>query len=484
MIQGNRRTFGVLALLLTTLLIHACNAGVRLEAEGGPAVAATTTNQTPDAQTAASAAASSASAPASASEPSAAPAATCVSAQCHTSLLTGADLHPVAEGCDSCHEAVSSPHPVKGKQTFKLTEEQPALCYGCHDAFGKKKLVHVPVDAGMCTTCHNPHSSAQPKLLLQPVGELCATCHQDHVDFKVLHAPVSNGDCTACHTPHESNTPTLLLMEPPDLCTDCHVDMKDVLSKKVVHAAVEAGCTSCHNPHGSKNAKLLSDPVPDLCLSCHVDIADTVKEATVPHPALDMPDGCVACHSPHSSDNDKLLLKVQKDVCLGCHDTVISARMPVLHGPNNDGKCSRCHAPHGGKLDKLLVREFPSETYVPYTDKTYALCFGCHKRDLLLSPKTSSATNFRNGEKNLHFVHVNNDQKGRSCRLCHSLHGSTKPKLIADTVPFGQWKLPLRYVKTESGGGCSPGCHNPRYYDRDSPGKKPPKPSESGTPDY
>ncbi|MBI5506157.1 MAG: cytochrome c3 family protein [Deltaproteobacteria bacterium] len=489
MTQRSRRTSGVLALLFTTQVFYACNAGMRVSGEPGTVVAPTSAEggaAEASASAPAAAAAKTEAAPASAQvaaavtpEPSAEPVSSCVTAACHTKLLAGAELHPVAEDCETCHEAVTSPHPAKGKKTFKLTEEMPGLCNSCHDAFGKKKLVHVPVDAGMCTSCHNPHSSQQPKLLLQPVGELCKSCHEDHVDFKVLHGPVSNGECTACHTPHESDTATLLLREGADLCMGCHTDMKDVLKKKTVHAAVEAGCTSCHNPHGSKNAKLLSEPVPDLCFTCHTDIDDAIKEAKVPHPALDMPESCVSCHSPHSSDNDTLLQQPQKDVCLACHDTVASATMPVLHGPDNDGKCSRCHAPHGSKLEKLLVREFPADAYLPYTDTAYALCFGCHKRDLLQYPQTSFATNFRDGEKNLHYIHVNNKQKGRSCRLCHSWHGSKKPKLIADTVEFGQWKMQMKFVKTDSGGGCSPGCHNPRYYDRDSPGRKPAKASEA-----
>ena len=488
---SNRRMIGVLVVLLTTQVFCACNAGQPVApAKSGDAAQAAPAKETAGAENAAAAAAvaeagaavlgtapeaatTATAAATAAPEPSAAPTSPCVSSQCHTKLLSGSEVHPPADGCDSCHEEVSKPHPVKGKKTFKLTQEMPDLCYTCHDAFGKAKTVHPPVEAGMCTECHNPHSAGLSKLLNKPIGELCKSCHEDHTNFKVLHGPVSNGDCTACHVPHESNTPTLLQKEGAELCEGCHVDFEDILKKKTVHAAVEAGCTSCHNPHGSKNEKMLSDPVPNLCFTCHADIEETVKNATSPHPAIDTPESCVACHSPHASDQDALMIKVQKDVCLGCHDTHPSAKMPVLHGPNNDGKCSRCHNPHGSKNEKLLVREFPEEAYVPYTDKAFPLCFGCHKRDLLQYPQTSFATGFRDGEKNLHYVHVNNEQKGRSCRLCHALHGSTKPNLIADNIEFGQWKMQLKYVKTDTGGGCSPGCHNPKYYDRQSPGRKP-----------
>jgi predicted CXXCH cytochrome family protein len=152
--------------------------------------------------------------------------------------------------------------------------------------------------------------------------------------------------------------------------------------------------------------------------------------------------------------------------------------MTVLHGPIADGKCTPCHEPHGGPNAKLLVREFPVTPYVPYTDQEYALCFGCHKRDLVQYADTSFATGFRDGERNLHFVHVN-QPKGRNCVLCHDVHGGTSPKLIAASVPFGKWSLPIKFVKTDTGGSCAPGCHKPQVYDRKSPGKKPEAPKKS-----
>ncbi len=110
---------------------------------------------------------------------------------------------------------------------------------------------------------------------------------------------------------------------------------------------------------------------------------------------------------------------------------------------------------------------------MPYTDTAYALCFTCHDRDLLRYPDTSFATGFRDGERNLHFLHVNNAQKGRSCALCHELHGGTNDVLIAESVTFGSWQLPLKFVKSDNGGSCAPGCHRPAVYDRKNPGKKP-----------
>ena len=70
---------------------------------------------------------------------------------------------------------------------------------------------------------------------------------------------------------------------------------------------------------------------------------------------------------------------------------------------------------------------------------------------------------------NLHYLHVNRDKKGRTCRACHETHASNAEKHIRDSVPFGKggWELPIGFEKTASGGSCSPGCHKPIGYDRD-----------------
>lgn len=395
----------------------------------------------------------------------------CVAAQCHASIVKGKDVHPATEDCTTCHEATGTSHPQKGKKTFKLTVEPPELCANCHDAFGKKSDVHPPVKEGLCTTCHDPHSSDEPKLLAQPLKELCVSCHSEKTEFKNMHGPASTGDCTACHTPHESDIKPLLLKEGEALCFGCHEDMRGLRAKKNIHPALDAGCTSCHNPHGSENAKLLLDQVPALCFQCHSDISDLITAAKVVHPPVKSERACVSCHSPHAGDFTKLLPKEGSALCMDCHKTIITKDMTVLHGPIKDGSCTPCHSPHAGQ-EKLLVKEFPPTEYAAYSDQEYELCFSCHKRDLVQYADTSFATNFRDGERNLHFLHVNKTEKGRTCRMCHNLHGGKNPVLIADSVPFGKWNLPIKFVKTDTGGSCSPGCHKPQSYDRKSAVKK------------
>lgn len=495
-----RRLSGVLALVVATQVFSACNTGMRLGADKTGNVPAAA-----EAKTAAGAGSAPAKAPAlvaaqpdkpdkpeededkdveagsgdkaeTKAETKVEPAPnSCISSKCHTTILLKGKVHDVAEGCTDCHEELSTPHPSKGVKTFGLINDLPDLCYTCHDEFGKEKTVHSPVGDGACTDCHNPHSTAEAKLLIKPVGELCKECHEGPTDHAKLHGPVADGDCIACHNPHQTNTPTLLVKEVPALCVECHTDMEDELKKKLVHSPLESdGCVACHDPHGSAHDKMLSASGKDVCFSCHDTKADEINNAKVSHGAMDDDKGCMLCHSPHASDNASLLVKPTRDVCLECHDTDAPPKAAFLHGKKHDGNCAECHTPHGGDVERLLVAEFPDAKYQSYTDKSYPLCFTCHEREMVTARETSSATGFRDGKRNMHSVHVDDGEKGRTCQMCHSVHGSAQPKLIQHTIPFGKWEMQLKFVKTETGGGCTPGCHRPKFYDREEPGRKPP----------
>jgi predicted CXXCH cytochrome family protein len=403
----------------------------------------------------------------------------CVTTQCHTRLLKAKVLHPVAEACDSCHQASATPHPQKKGKTFTLVQKVPQLCEQCHPPFGSMKGVHPPVKDGACTTCHDPHASNEPKLLPQPMKELCLMCHPDILKYKNQHGPAATGDCTACHAPHEAKGKSLLLKEGEQLCFLCHVDMQGELKKKVIHPAIQQGCTSCHNPHSSPARKLLAEEGEKLCFQCHPQIGEKLQKAKTVHKPVKSERSCASCHAPHASDGEKLLPKSGRDLCLDCHRSVILKDQTVLHGPIAKGACTPCHDPHGSAYPRLLTNAYPEDFYVSYSDAEFALCFTCHNRDMLRNPTTTYATGFRDGDRNLHFLHVNKREKGRSCKSCHLVHASALPKLIAQTAPFGKWSLPIRFTKTETGGSCAPGCHQKYDYDRKKAGKAAEQPASS-----
>jgi predicted CXXCH cytochrome family protein len=138
------------------------------------------------------------------------------------------------------------------------------------------------------------------------------------------------------------------------------------------------------------------------------------------------------------------------------------------HGPIREGNCGGCHNVHGSDVPKLLAKPYPATFYQSFAVEKYDLCFSCHDKQLVLQQKTEGLTGFRNGTENLHFVHVNKADRGRNCRACHETHASAQDLHVRNSVPYGNWQMPINFNKNASGGSCSPGCHKELKYDRNN----------------
>jgi predicted CXXCH cytochrome family protein len=410
------------------------------------------------------------------------PSPSCVTATCHAKIGKEKFVHgPVAvNDCLACHKET-------GKHKFAPIKNVAALCYACHDKMDAKKTVHKPVKDGNCTKCHNPHQSPNKFMLSGNGAQLCFQCHTKNlVSGKFLHGPVAAGECTSCHGAHQADFPLLLQARVNDVCFSCHTDKKDDLAKKkVVHKPVKENCIGCHTAHSSNfNTQLKNESTTALCYDCHKEMKATVAKARVPHKALNMKKGCLECHDTHAANFPRLLGDEPMNDCLRCHNkeyksgaaTIANIQKVVVegklkHGPIREKDCSSCHNTHGSENFRILRSYFPPVFYAPFDVKNYELCFTCHQKTLVLDSKTTTLTGFRNGEQNLHFVHVNKVDKGRTCRACHEAHANNNPGHIRDSVPFGGWKIPINYKKMEDGGTCLPGCHAEYPYNRKKPVK-------------
>jgi predicted CXXCH cytochrome family protein len=161
-------------------------------------------------------------------------------------------------------------------------------------------------------------------------------------------------------------------------------------------------------------------------------------------------------------------IETGKDEVLGAFTAEIENK-DFLHGPVAENSCEGCHISHGSEHFRLLAKEYPPQFYAPFSKDNYELCFSCHPESMVLTKETSDLTGFRNGDLNLHFLHVNKERRGRTCRACHQTHASNLSRHIRESVPYGRWDLPIQFKKTETGGGCQPGCHLPFAYDRQTP---------------
>jgi len=410
---------------------------------------------------------------------------TCITAGCHNKLVDQRYLHPPLEdGCSFCHESQGAKHPDNPGSEFTLVEEAPDLCYSCHDEKNVKQTVHPPVEEGDCQSCHDVHSSPNKFLLMQPtIEQVCADCHDNEMwTKKWKHEPVKAGECTSCHNPHQADADFLLKADVPEICFQCHDKQKQQETLETVHPPFEDDCLSCHAPHSaSESKKLLLNKVPSLCFDCHDDQKEALQTAKLIHKPVQDKKTCLNCHSPHATNPESLLKKDMNALCLQCHNREIKTKTrtipniaekiktsPVVHPPVEEDYCTTCHKPHTSDFSFLLQESFPEGNYAPGDVKNYQLCFSCHDSELLTDSLTTDATEFRNGRKNLHFLHVNRE-KGRTCTDCHDVHASKFPKLIGSSVQFGKWKMPIEFQLLENGGSCLAGCHERKIYQRSNP---------------
>ena len=352
-------------------------------------------------------------------------------------------------------------------------------CLACHAPILQRKALHQAAK-DTCDACHVVPAAGGATSFTEVPEKLCLACHDQKLAGKFVHGPVAVGACVACHDPHSSDNAHLLRQAGQAMCTACHAEMESRLANtSFQHKALETGCTSCHDPHASAQRFQLKAPLPEMCTSCHARIGEMVDRAPVGHAAVKESKSCLNCHDAHAAARPRLLAADGVSTCLGCHDKRIEAAGSALadmgkllaenlnhHGPIREKDCSGCHQPHGSAHFRLLNADYPKEFYAPFREENFALCFGCHDPALTRDERTTNLTDFRNGDRNLHFVHVNKTPKGRTCRSCHETHASSLPNHIRKSVPFGRWELPVNFTKTANGGTCAPGCHAPQSYDR------------------
>jgi len=270
---------------------------------------------------------------------------------------------------------------------------------------------------------------------LKEYGRDClrSGCHARINEGPWAHGPSATGACGVCHLAQEGAEHRFKAARPKEEeCTYCHT-MPPV--QAVAHAPYSKGeCWACHDPHRGETRQFLkAKTAQDLCSRCHEGRRD--------------------------SDSGKVLRDIGKEI----------SRAPIKHGPVAQGDCAACHFSHSAPNGHLLAGKFEESFYVKWSEEAFEFCFRCHDRRLAEEERGTS-TGFRDGDRNLHFVHVRRE-KGRSCAVCHETHAAEHEKLLRDFVPFGrgEWKLPIGHRPGPSGGSCQSGCHQEFAYDNSNP---------------
>jgi predicted CXXCH cytochrome family protein len=185
---------------------------------------------------------------------------------CHTMTPTAAQLDGSQEKknpCYVCHKKMANLnyvhgptgtfscaycHSLQGKPKYAIVRQGAALCNDCHAEkaaeLKKRKLLHGPVEAGLCEVCHDSHGSDYPSQLHQPVNELCLSCHENiRTDTHVVRMASGKGH-----------------------------PLSGVPDPSRPGSGRELSCVSCHNPHGGDVRFFFQNNLEDrmqLCQGCH-----------------------------------------------------------------------------------------------------------------------------------------------------------------------------------------------------------------------
>ena len=195
-------------------------------------------------------------------------------------------------------------------------------------------------DNVQCTTCHDPHSTANPKFLrYPPTGQgdnLCLQCHQKTGWTGSTHEAASDfwpsgqsttrvrdQSCMACHTPHTVSGAERLLREA-------------AISGQ---SAIEETCFLCHQGAGSGG--IAPDIDSEFAKTARHPVTDDPgahKPVFIPEPPMGLPENVLL--NPGSPAPDSRFTDQSHVECVDCHNphrVVSSNRSEGVRGIGLDG---------------------------------------------------------------------------------------------------------------------------------------------------
>jgi DmsE family decaheme c-type cytochrome len=190
------------------------------------------------------------------------------------------------QGCESCH-GPGLTHAESGGDNngaligFSRKSKTPlaarnAVCLQCHEKTARLAWGGSAHDARSvaCTDCHTVMKAASQhsSLRKETVLATCGQCHQQRASqqLRFSHMPIGEGkmECTSCHNPHGSaNEKLLVASSVNETCYSCHAEKRGPFLWQ--HPPVVENCANCHDSHGTAHEKLLKVPKPRLCQQCH-----------------------------------------------------------------------------------------------------------------------------------------------------------------------------------------------------------------------
>jgi predicted CXXCH cytochrome family protein len=237
--------------------------------------------------------------------------------------------------CITCHpDHEGFPHPEVTEQTARgYSLDHYTVCADCHadkydqtlDSVHQKALAGGNPNAAICTDCHNPHATVDPRT--QPRSDIpktCAKCHSAIYEQYLgsVHGAAltdeNNPDvptCIDCHGVHNVQGPTTgpFRLFSPTICAKCHADPQlmakyglstDILQTYVAdfHGTTvllfekiapdqqtnKPVCVDCHGVHNilpptDPNSSVMKQNLLVTCQRCHPDATANFPSAWLGH---------------------------------------------------------------------------------------------------------------------------------------------------------------------------------------------------------
>jgi DmsE family decaheme c-type cytochrome len=191
--------------------------------------------------------------------------------QCHANQQTNVGRVQGGHGrnevaCVSCHPI----HKTEASQArIGRAGRINAECAACHQAswaqFQKPYRHRLPENAMSCVDCHNPHGTFLPSSIrtVNANEPGCFKCHGDkRGPFTFEHPVVRMDGCSACHEPHGSANPRMLTRhEERFVCLECHAN---VGARGVVQSGTVGGVPPAFHD--------LRSPRFQKCSTCHLKV--------------------------------------------------------------------------------------------------------------------------------------------------------------------------------------------------------------------
>ncbi len=416
--------------------------------------------------------------------------------------LLGTDLsgsHPISFIYDSvlALRAGELVEPAALPKTVRLDENKEVQCTTCHDPHEDRRPNFLRMDnrfAAQCTACHrmqgwtiSSHATSTARWngggqspfpadgYLTMAENGCLSCHRTHAAAHpewLLAQTDEASNCTICHngTMMQKNIAQQFLLpsrHPIESMKWTHSPKEDP-----VNMPRHVTCADCHNPHavgkqprlrnvmsqtGGQLAPITSGPsfgVQGVTISGGV-----TKQATYEYEV------CLKCHGLTEPTTPGILRQeTTRNIRLKIGQSSRSHHPIALPGRNltivgleagytasSMISCVDCHnndqwtpsgttpnGPHGSRWEPILAQEYETEDPFMESPASYALCYKCHNRSMVVS-----GTGRFPHEK--HVV-----EQRTSCAVCHDPHGSERNSSLINFMMVTKTGIPV--VKASSSG--------------------------------